>query len=851
MIGQEHELAKAFEAEERERINRDTRVAAMAASVALLLFYALDYTVYPNHRISFLIMRLSAVVLSMIVYIVSRTPLGKSYPRALAISQYLATCLPIVVMIHTTGGYESPYYVGIIVVLIAFLAILPIDAIATAIICLVIYAVYLAPTVFYQKLDYVSVFVRNNFFLVFTMLLVTVSSHLAFRMRHHEFSARFRLAHANEELKALDVIKSQFFANISHEVRTPLTSIISPIQSMYQGDAGEFSRPQRKMVEQVYRNSLRLLDMINQMLDFSRFEARKMQVRLSLTNVDEMIRDTVSVFEELTSRKGLALRYESLERLPYVYLDRDKVERILTNLLRNAIKFTEEGAINIRTRIAAGYLTIEVEDTGIGIPAEHLPHIFERFRQVDSSSTRRYEGTGLGLTIVLEAAELLQGTVEVRSEPRIGTCFTIRFPTDLRERIPDAFVERRGQERRQDEQVYSGPERRRSPRRTQDAAHVSIEDLVFIDKGIVDASPEADTPAVEEPVQVSELAEPISEAIGASVGRVLYVEDNAELRDYVSRMLTRHGHEVRTASDGIEGWTAVQSWRPDVVVSDVMMPGIDGLELIRYMKNSDDTKTIPVILITARSEIEAKIAGLESGADDYLPKPINIRELDARIRNLVSRLHLQRAEVRSRELEKRVEELAMSFAQSLEIRDSNTAGHSRDVLRLGSIIAGEMSLPVDRVLNDALLLHDIGKLGIPDRILRKPAPLDDSEWEIMKKHAEIGADLLAQFDNFREVSEIVRAHQEHADGTGYPRGLKDGQIPLYAGIVAVADAFHAMTTDRPYRKALPVRDALGELIGHRGTQFTPEIVDALVRGLLRNGIASEKDVAAARAATAS
>ncbi|HUX14424.1 MAG TPA: ATP-binding protein [Spirochaetia bacterium] len=848
MERQEHELAEAYQAEELSRINSDTRVAAVAASIAIMLFYALDYIVYPLHRLTFLFLRVGVVFLSAIIFAVSRSASGRAHPIAFAIAQYLATCIPIVVMVHMTGGYESPYYAGIIVVLIAFVAMLPLDVTATGVTCAVVYVAYIVPSLVLQRIANVPVFASSNFFLLFTMLFVVVSSHLASRMRHHEFSARFRLAQANEELKALDVIKSQFFANISHEVRTPLTSIVSPIQSMYQGDAGEFSRPQRKMIEQIYRNSLRLLDMINQMLDFSRFEARKMQVRLSLTNVDELIRDTVAVFEELTSRKGLELRYESLERLTYIYLDRDKVERILTNLLRNAVKFTEEGVISIRARITDAYLTIEVEDTGIGIPAEHLPHIFERFRQVDSSSTRRYEGTGLGLTIVREAAELLLGTVAAESEPQKGTCFTVRIPIDLRDRIPDAFVERRGQERRQDEQSYSGPERRRNPRRTQDAAFVSIEDLVFIEKGIVAASLEAEEPGNAESAAVSESGESVSGAVGASVGRVLYVEDNAELRDYVSRMLTRHGHDVQTASDGLEGWAAVQSWRPDVVVSDVMMPGIDGLELIRYMKNSDDTKMIPVILITARSEIDAKIAGLESGADDYLPKPINIRELDARIRNLVSRLQLERAEVHARELEKRVGELAMSFAQSLEIRDSNTAGHSRDVLRLGSIIAGEMGLPVDRVLNDSLLLHDIGKLGIPDHILRKPAPLDNSEWEIMKKHADIGADLLAQFDNFREISEIVRAHQEHADGTGYPRGLKDGEIPLYAGIVAVADAFHAMTTDRPYRKALPVGDALGELVTRRGTQFSPEIVDALVRGLLRNGIASEKDVAAALAA---
>ena len=178
-----------------------------------------------------------------------------------------------------------------------------------------------------------------------------------------------------------------------------------------------------------------------------------------------------------------------------------------------------------------------------------------------------------------------------------------------------------------------------------------------------------------------------------------------------------------------------------------------------------------------------------------------------------------------------MEELSMSFAQSLEIRDFNTAGHSRNVLDLGTIIAGGIGIPIDRTLKDSLLLHDIGKLGIPDRILLKESPLNEEEWKIMKTHPQLGASLLGHFDSYKKVSANILAHQEHVDGSGYPRGLKGEEIPLFARIIAIADAYHAMTSNRPYRKAMQPTEAVYELKRNYGTQFDGTLVDAFINGL--------------------
>jgi len=316
---------------------------------------------------------------------------------------------------------------------------------------------------------------------------------------------------------------------------------------------------------------------------------------------------------------------------------------------------------------------------------------------------------------------------------------------------------------------------------------------------------------------------------------------------YISKMLKKFGHKVITAADGLEGWNKVQKIIPDIIISDIMMPKMDGYELVKQVKANQTTMHIPVLLITAKPELDSKIKGLEIGADDYLAKPINIRELDARIRNLITMRKFQHAVAEAEALDRRIEELTMGFAQSLETRDHETAGHSRDVLELGTLIAEELKIPIDHKLRDSLLLHDIGKLGVPDGILLKNGPLSKEEWQIMKKHPEIGANLLAHFESLKDVSEIILAHQECYDGSGYPKGLKGEEIPLFARIIGVADAYHAMTIDRPYRKALEAAIAISELLKYKDKQFDPDMVDALIKGLKRKKLISDMDIAKAEA----
>jgi response regulator RpfG family c-di-GMP phosphodiesterase/signal transduction histidine kinase len=807
-------------------INNITTTCIMAM-IAIPFFSFLDYFLYRDLLKSFLILRIISTIPFLIVFLwIKKSEFMKKYVLEITIFLTLDIGFTISIMIHMTGGYESPYYAGLVMVVFVLCLVLALPLMWTVVISVLIYGSYIIPIIIRGNIIDRPIFFNNNFFLIGMVMFAVFGAKMKEYYQYNEFKSRYDIQKANEELKKLDELKSQFFANISHEVRTPLTSILAPIQTISQGDAGDLTKEQQGHIEQVYRNSLRLLDMINQMRDFSKIDAGQMKIILEKLDPTEIIKDMVAIFEEVAERKGIKLRYQKKGKIPLLFMDRNKFERILTNLVRNAIKFTEAGSILIKLICEKEMLVIEVEDTGIGIPADHLPHIFERFRQVDGSSTRKFEGTGLGLTIVKESVDLMKGKVSAESEIGKGTTFKVEFPMNLQDVLTDAIIERRtGQDRRKDGDDFEGIDRRETTRRMEDMARITVSDLGLVDK-----------PVSEEEVDKTEIEMP------QDANQVVLVEDNTDLRMYISKMLKKFGHKVVTAADGLEGWDKVQKIIPNIIISDIMMPKMDGYELIKKVKANKTTMHIPIMLITAKPELDSKIKGLETGADDYLSKPINIRELDARIRNLITMRKFQQALAEAEALDKRIEELTMGFAQSLETRDHETAGHSRDVLELGTLIAGELNIPVDHILRDSLLLHDIGKLGVPDGILLKKGPLSNEEWQIMKKHPEIGANLLSHFDSLKDVSEIILAHQECYDGGGYPKGLKGEEIPLFARIIGVADAWHAMTIDRPYRRALEPAVALSELLKYKGKQFDPNMVDALIGGLKKIKLISDQDI---------
>ena len=293
---------------------------------------------------------------------------------------------------------------------------------------------------------------------------------------------------------------------------------------------------------------------------------------------------------------------------------------------------------------------------------------------------------------------------------------------------------------------------------------------------------------------------------GSPLGRVLVVDDLEPNRLLLRAMLAHDGHEVVEASSGGQALALVESAEPDVVLLDVMMPGLDGFETCQRLKGAATSRLIPVVLVTSLSETADRVRGIEAGADDFLSKPVDPQELSARVKSLV------RLKRYTQDLES-AEGVIVSLALTIEARDATTDGHCRRLADYSTRVGRALGLDADELsaLTRGGYLHDVGKVGIPDRVLLKPGPLTPEEFEVMKSHTVIGDRLCGELRSLRRVRPIVRHHHEKLDGSGYPDGLVGDAIPLLAQIMGVVDVYDAVTTERPYKKALSGDEAFAVL----------------------------------------
>jgi signal transduction histidine kinase/response regulator RpfG family c-di-GMP phosphodiesterase len=406
-----------------------------------------------------------------------------------------------------------------------------------------------------------------------------------------------------EQLLELDQQKNELFQNISHEFRTPLTLTIGPLEAAIAQQQGlSYEQSQTAL-----RNSRRLLRLVNQLLDIQRFDAGRMQPRFRPCMLNEFVHQIVESFRHYCDRKEIALNTD-LEPCPSIYLDLEKFDKVIYNLLSNAMKFTPTGGtITVSLQSAGDHCLLKVQDSGIGIRPDQIPYLFDRFRQADGSANRKYEGSGLGLALVKKLVELHGGTVSVDSNYGQGTTFTIWLQTGI-SHLPA-------------EQVIEVPTEIES-------ARASVE-LADIEANIA----ESQTTQVTDAIAVFE---PLVDAPSDTVNTILVVDDNPDLRQYVSDILRRAGYRVVTANNGEDGFQAAQTHAPQLVLTDLMMPIVSGLEMIQRIRQHEPLKGVPIILLTARADEDTRIEGVEQGADAYLSKPFNDRELLADVRNLVA-----------------------------------------------------------------------------------------------------------------------------------------------------------------------------------------------------------------------
>ena len=433
-----------------------------------------------------------------------------------------------------------------------------------------------------------------------------------------------------KEREETDKMKSRFFANISHEFRTPLTLILGPSESIVQDSNQDEIK---KKAGTIKRNANRLLGLINQLLDLSKLEAGKLELKASKSNIVPFIKGITMSFESVAERKDITLKVKLEKKQIELYFDKEKMTKIMTNLLSNAFKFTPEGgAISVsvnecHSELGSGSLfnkkmlkqvqhdncvEIKVKDTGIGISEEELPKLFDRFYQVDSSQTREHEGTGIGLALTKELVELQRGTISVTSEEGVGSEFSIILPVGREHLKDDQII---------DENVILTP----------------LEQGKNLTEAIVDEAPIVDSLPHYDKLSLTEKDNEGSE----DKNIILIVEDNADVREFIKDSLG-NAFQIEEASNGEQGVRKAEQIIPDLIISDVMMPKMDGNELTRILKNNEKTSHIPIILLTAKSEQQSKLKGLETGADDYITKPFITKELQIRIKNLINiRIKLQ------------------------------------------------------------------------------------------------------------------------------------------------------------------------------------------------------------------
>ena len=429
------------------------------------------------------------------------------------------------------------------------------------------------------------------------------------RLRH-----QLQLEHEHaKKLEEIDQMKSSFYANISHEFRTPLMLILGPAEKLLSKITDDDHRKQAGLIK---GNANKLLNLINQLLDLSKIEAGKLKLQASLGNIAQFIKGIVMEFEPIAEQKDITLKI-SLEKEEIVtYFDRDKLEKIILNVMSNAVKFTPKGGtISVNLKLINHSLEIIVRDTGIGIPKSKLPNIFDRFYQVDGSHTREYEGTGIGLALTKELVELHKGQIFIDSEESKWTEVNIYFPLGKAHLSEDEIVE--------PADVINN---RTKP--TQGEVSSGIEDSLnenLVDKTIV-----------------------------------LVVEDNPDVREYIKDALNEIYH-VEEAANGEQGLRKAEQYIPDLIISDIMMPKMDGYEMTKRIKQDEKTSHIPVILLTAKSDKDSKLEGLGLGADDYLVKPFDTLELLVRIKNLIeTRRFLQEKFSKDYEVTKKIDKPLLS-----------------------------------------------------------------------------------------------------------------------------------------------------------------------------------------------
>ncbi|HSC46205.1 MAG TPA: response regulator [Candidatus Acidoferrum sp.] len=494
-----------------------------------------------------------------------------------------------------------------------------------------------------------------------------------------------------EALAELDRAKTAFFSNVSHEFRTPLTLMLGPLEELLARSPAELPPAAKGQLEMVNRNGARLLRLVNTLLDFSRIEAGRVQAVYESTDLAAFTVELASVFRSATERAGIDLIVDC-PVADHVYVDRDMWEKIVLNLVSNAFKFTFDGSIEVSLHHVDGAAELRVKDSGVGIPAEEMPHLFDRFHRVASTRSRTNEGSGIGLALVQELVKLHCGTVRAESRLGHGTTFIVSIPLG-KQHLP---VERIG-----------------SPRKSSSTA---IGASPFVEEALR-WLPDNDPKSAEELPSRYELTAvpcPPGDSPAESRERILIADDNSDMRQYLVRLLSER-YEAEAVPDGRAALLAARKQPPDLILSDVMMPILDGFALLKELRSDSQLKEIPFILLSARAGEESRLEGVGSGADDYMVKPFSARELIARVEaHLKMHRIRQQAKLKLQQLTREYETLINQAPLGIYLVDS--ALRIRHVNPVALPFFGDISNLIGRDFDD--VIHILWAKDFADEVVR-------------------------------------------------------------------------------------------------------------------------------------
>ena len=562
-------------------------------------FIALDYLQHREYLIPLFMIRVVLQLGLLCGFLLLKFGPKSIPPNWFVILWVVVANLCVTQMTVILGGFPSQYYNGLNLVYLTAAVIVPVSWPSHLTGQLTTLSSYYVSNSLGAQPN-VNAAIENSFFLIWTCVALLFSVSLYERLQRAEFHARVSERRARQELEVsnqklleLDRLKSEFFANISHEIRTPLTLTLGAFQTL---SKTKLSEDACDLVKGGMRNASRLLFLINELLDFAKFDSGRATLNKRCIDFAALVRGVVTNFDSSPTRR---IHLKGLTEPVALEGDSRQMKKVLYNLLSNAFKFSDpqEGRVWIRLIAKDQSIELEVEDNGVGIPRDQLTRIFDRFTQVEGGATRRYEGSGIGLALVKEIVALHGGTIAAESDLGRGSIFTITLP--------------RGNVTQ--DQVFTIPDE---------------ED----EQALLPIQPEG-----------KQEIETIGPSTSKNAPLILVVDDNADMRSYVERIL-RKEYRIVLAKDGAEAFEQAQGLRPELIVTDVMMPKMSGHDLLKAVRADKGLQSIPVIFLTARAGTEARVESLEAGADDYLSKPFDELELLARVGNLI------RARAQEREL---------------------------------------------------------------------------------------------------------------------------------------------------------------------------------------------------------